>query len=258
MKLMQWNRSSATATRLRRALLVGAVLGGISAPAQSLITIRLPDLVLQPNMAGQVFAFDPITVDAQGAVLPLTGVQLELLVADGGSEVGGSILGPAISGVTLTAPGLIFDLNNQGDLGAGSLARQVYQRMTVTAPGSSIAVNALGSPFAIVTFDTTGGVLPGVYTWSAFSSPNGSSFFTDTSSSAILLPVFENGTLTVVPEPGAAALAAGILLLGFGLWRGRGLGRSRGLPQRAESRIWRLVEGAQSEAGARGGSRDCP
>lgn len=67
--------------------------------------------------------------------------------------------------------------------------------------------------------DTTGGVLPGAYAWSAFASANGPSFFTDTSPSAVLVPVFTDGTLTVVPEPGSCALTAGVLLLGFGLWR---------------------------------------
>ena len=80
-------------------------------------------------------------------------------------------------------------------LGDFSGLRQVFERLTSTASDTVQVPNGT-TPLAVVTFDTTG-IAPGVYHWSALSSPNGSSFFTDTNASPQITPMLVDGTLTI-------------------------------------------------------------
>ncbi len=169
-----------------------------SAPAvRASLIIDLPDLTLQPNQAGQTFT---ISVQNDGPSVTLNGVELELLIGDG------SGVGPIFQAVSVIAPGTLFASNNTGDRGAGDLSNnQVFQRTTSTSSGTVTLDNGTFD-LATVTFDTTG-VSPGDYSWSPSDSPNGPSFFTD--SSGTVTPTLANGTLSVsaVPEPVNGALA---------------------------------------------------
>ena len=199
-----------------RALVVSIAFLSAGLSLQAQLTIQLPDLVLQPDSANQDFTFSVQNTSVSDVFV--TGVQLELIVADGGPGVGGSIIGPAIQEVSVTASGTLFSGNNTGDRGHGAYpGNEVFQRLTSTSSGT-VTISAEASPtLATITFDTTG-VAPGEYQWSAASSPNGPSFFTDTSTGGVLNPTLIDGTLTVVPEPQQYALAVslGLLVAAFG------------------------------------------
>jgi hypothetical protein len=161
------------------------------------LILDLPDLTLEPNQANQSFT---ISVQNDGVSILLTGVQLDLIVGNGVSGA------PAFQAVSLIAPSLLFTANNTGDGGAGNFVGfpQLFQRKTSTSSGTVTLANGTFD-LATVTFDTTG-IGPGVYSWSAEHSPNGASFFTDTSLGGVVNPAFFDGTLTVVPEPVNVAL----------------------------------------------------
>ena len=193
--------------------------------ARAALILDLPDLTLQPNQANQIFT---ISIQNSGASALLTGVQLELIIGNGDVAVGGSGVGPAFQAVSLLASGSLFAANNTGDRGAGNFGglRQVFQRTTSTSSGT-VTLSPGTFDLATVTFDTTG-IGPGVYTWSAATSPNGVSFFTDTSSGGVVHPTLFDGLLTVVPEPVNVALPVfgglAVLTGGWRRWRRRKAG----------------------------------
>jgi len=176
---------------------------GAGLVARAALIIDLPDLTLQPNQPNQTFTF---SVQNDGGSVFLTGVQLDLIVGNGDVVIGGSGGAPAFQSVSLLAPGSLFSGNNNGDLGAGNFGslQQLFQRSTSTSSGS-VTLNAGTFNLATVTFDTTG-IGPGDYSWSAATSPNGISFFTDTSPGGVLGATLFDGTLSVVPEPVNVAL----------------------------------------------------
>jgi hypothetical protein len=196
-----------------------------SPAAHAALVLDLPDLMLQPNQASQTFT---ITVQNTGDTgVQVNGVQLELIIGNGDVAIGGSGEGPAFQAVTVVATSnLLFYPNNTGDRGAGNFAtnfppdglKQLFQRLTSTSSGTVTLAPNSPSDLATVTFDTTG-VQPGVYSWSATNSPNGISFFTDTSGQ--VFPTCIDGLLTVVPEPVNVALPifGGLAVLACGLRR---------------------------------------
>jgi hypothetical protein len=181
--------------RVWLASLLALFVAGLASHAG--LILDLPDLTLQPNQANQSFT---ISVQNDGGIVLLTGAQLELILGNGISGA------PAFEAVSLLASGSLFAANNTGDRGAGNFGgyRQLFERLTTTSSGTVTLANGTFD-LATVTFDTTG-IGPGVYSWSAEHSPNGASFFTDTSSGGVVNPTFSDGTLTVVPEPVNAAL----------------------------------------------------
>jgi hypothetical protein len=202
------------------------VLAGIAAlclstatAARAQIVLDLNDLILQPNLAGQMFT---ISVQNNGPAVDLTGVQLDFMVGDGGPEIGGGIEGPHITGGSVIDSGLFFSPNNVGETGAGNFGlslNQLYQFKTSTSSGSSLNMGLGSFALATIQFDTTGGIAPGVYDWTASGSPNGASFFTGTGGSPVINPTLFTGTLSVVPEPQQTALLIGTGLIGFAAWR---------------------------------------
>lgn len=195
---------------------VAAILA-LAWPAQAALIIDLPDLVLQPNQAGQAFTF---SVQNDGASVGLNGIQLELIVADGGPQVpGGTITGPAIRMVSVIYSGTLFAGNNTGDRGAGNVFGgntydQVFQRLTSTSAGT-VSLDSGTFLLASIEFDTTGGIPAGQYTWSVSSSPNGVSYFTD--GNGQIFPTLIPGVLTVVPESEYCGMAAALIALGAAL-----------------------------------------
>lgn len=198
--------------RLWPASLLAVFVASLAAHAVPIV-LDLPDLMLQPNQANQTF-----TISVQnnaGTGVALNGVELNLIIGDGSGT------GPAIEAVSVVTPGtLMFGSNNSGDLGSGDLSGghgQIFERYTATSSGT-VTLAPGTSDLATVTFDTTS-VVPGDYSWSAKTSPNGVSYFTDTSGQ--VFPTLGDGTLTVVPEPVDVALPifGGLAVLAGGLHR---------------------------------------
>jgi hypothetical protein len=208
-------------TRWNLALVSLSVLGAGS-PLQAQLILELPDLALQPNRGGQSFT---LSLENRGPLVEVIGAQLDFMV---GSPPFGSPGAPAIAGGGLTAPGLLFGPNNNGEGGVGNeyeegfFFPQLFQVKTGTEAASGALTIGVGT-FDLVTleFDTTG-VAPGVYSWTARDNPNGPSFFVlDNPDAELLIPILVDGTLTVIPEPHPWAVLAGSGLLSLALWRAR-------------------------------------
>lgn len=183
------------------ALACAASVACVGLTARAAVIIDLADWTLQPNLAGQSFT---ISVQNTGDTPEFfNGVQLDFIVEDGGPQLeafGGAKIGPAIRLVSVIAPGTLFAGNNTGDAGFGDFGGfdQMFNRYTTTSSGT-VTLSPGTYALATIEFDTTGGIPPGVYSWSAASSWNGASYFLTTSGQ--LDPILYDGTLTVVPEP---------------------------------------------------------
>lgn len=119
-------------------------------PVASWPVITVGSHVLLPNRAGQVIQ---IYVTGGYAV---NGVDLLAQVADGGTELGGTVEGPAISDIDLiSVPPLIFSASNTGEVDpetqGGFAFAQFENRTTTTASGTLTAEGLL----ATITLDTT-------------------------------------------------------------------------------------------------------
>jgi hypothetical protein len=117
----------------------------VVSPALAEPVIIVGDWMLEPDTADQSIQIHVSGGDA------VDGVDFFLQVADGGPESGGSIDGPAITGVDIFT-GTIFDGNNTGEAGGGQLVPQFWQSGTTTDSGTVIADGLL----ATATIDTTG------------------------------------------------------------------------------------------------------
>lgn len=114
--------------------------------------IDIGDWILLEDTPGQT-----ITISVTGSV-QVDGIDFFLQVADGGTEAGGLIDGPAITDADIFT-GTIFGSNNTGDAGDGSLAPQFWQSGTTTIDPTTVTANGL---LATVTIDTTGFFAAGV------------------------------------------------------------------------------------------------
>jgi hypothetical protein len=181
--------------------MIRATVGGLlvvcaaASPALAAVVVDVGDRSLLPNTPGQVFQ---IFVDGGD---PVTGVQFNLQVADGGPEGAqyggpGLIDGPEIENVDIFT-GTIFATNNVGELGGGSIAPQLWESWTSTTSGTVPAQGLL----ATVTIDTTG-FFAG--TWDLWMAPTlqGDSTLLDSGIEVVI----ENGSINVIPEPSAVAV----------------------------------------------------
>lgn len=138
------------------------------------------------------------------------GLNLNLQVADGGPEAGGSIDGPTIQSVDIFT-GTIFDANNTG-LGSGNgvLAPQVAFYSTTTQSGTVSAEGLL----ATVWIDTTG-FFDGSFDLVLSDTVNNPTNFGSTDPD--LTPTIVDGQITIVPEPATMlSLGLGGLALAMG------------------------------------------
>jgi hypothetical protein len=131
------------------ALLLGC-LALAPGPLRAAIFIDLPEITLLPNTAGQSL---DVYVQNSGAPVQVTGIGLNIQVADGGPAAGGRISGPSIASVDIFTD-TVFESNNNGLSGTGSIVPQVYERGTLTLSGTVSLPNGL-SKIATVTLDTT-------------------------------------------------------------------------------------------------------
>ena len=193
---------------------VGALCAGLSATAVAEVTLFIPDVLLQPDTANQSVS---VYADNEGALLWLLGINLEVEVGDGGPDAGGEIVGPSIESVDVTGNGALFESNNNGKGGAGSIVPQVYEAGTLVQPGAGyVALPSGVSKIGVITFSTLGLQSTSGSNWDlSFSSANGVSALIDTNAAAIdgNLRV---GKLALVPEPGNYLFITGGVTLAYG------------------------------------------
>lgn len=155
----------------------------------------------------------PDTPDQQILILVtggdlVQGLDFNVIIADGGPELGGVVEGPAVTNTDIVT-GTIFQNNNTGVIDLGITLRQFDARSTTTAAGFVAAEGLL----ATLTIDTTG-VFSGVFPLILSSTPNGPTDF------AGLPARINDGLIRVVPEPGTSLLGSA-LALAVGLTRRR-------------------------------------
>jgi hypothetical protein len=155
-------------------------------------TILVGDHSLQPEQAGQT-----IILNVSGGDF-VAGLNFNAQVADGGSEAGGTINGPKITGVDLLT-GTPFAGNNTGQTEGGGVPQVAIY--TVTTQNGTVSADG---KLATLTLDTTG-IAPGVYSLSLFETLNGPTSFLSGTGDTIDAAITD-GSITIVPEPTIMAL----------------------------------------------------
>jgi hypothetical protein len=170
--------------------IVGASFSMFAAVAAATPTIVVGNHVLLPNKSGQNVAV-PVTGGDQ-----VMGANVNVQVADGGPPNGGTIVGPAITGLDLIT-NTIFTPNNDGQQTAppDQLTPQAWNASVVTTGSGSVAASGT---LATATFDTTG-IAPGAYALRLANTLNGDTDFGGVAAN------LTNGNLVVV-YPGDANL----------------------------------------------------
>ncbi|NBB94989.1 MAG: PEP-CTERM sorting domain-containing protein [Planctomycetes bacterium] len=163
-----------------------------SASAAPVITLGTYDLL--ENTAGQTI---PVYVSGGDAV---AGLNLNVQIADGGPEAGGSIDGPSVTADLLT--GTIFgaqpNFGQSDNLGGADIPQLAAEGVLLES--GTIAADGL---LATLSIDTTGFFFSdSVTSWTLnmSSTLNGPTDFADTSAD------ITNGTINIVPEPATMAL----------------------------------------------------
>jgi hypothetical protein len=168
------------------------LFGAAVAQAQNLPTIEVGNDLLQPDTPNQV-----ITIDVTGGV-PVQALDINIQVADGGPAAGGMIVGPGftadiLSG-TIFAPNYANYVNHNSDLHDGNQ----YMWYSLTTDSGTVETNGL---LVTLTFDTTG-FTSGSWPLIMSGTIHGNTNFGSIGASII------NGSISIVPEPPSAALAA--------------------------------------------------
>jgi MYXO-CTERM domain-containing protein len=174
------------------------------AQGQNLPTIDVGDHVLLPDAPNQL-----VTIDIGGGV-PVQSLDINVQVADGGPVAGGMIVGPGFTADILS--GTIFAdnyanyVNHNSDLHDGTQ----YMWYSLTTDSGTVETNGL---LVTLTFDTTG-FTGGSWPLIMSGTIHGSTNFGSIGASII------NGSISIVPEPPSAALAA-LCFAGLAAWSRR-------------------------------------
>jgi hypothetical protein len=188
------------------------------------IVVDLPNVNVLPDTAGQ--SFDVFIQNSGAARTDVTGIAFQIQTTDGGPSSGGSIVGPSISFVdVITGP--VFSGNNSGnEFNAGVTSQIFYQQTdTVDSGGSTtfVSIPTGVSKLATVTISTSG-LFTGTYTMTLNTLNGSTKFFTGSGDFGPTQGLqLGDGTISIVPEPNAAAMVGGLLLFvgGFHRWRSR-------------------------------------
>lgn len=176
-----------------------------------------------------------IGIYVQGGEM-VNGMNLNIQVADGGADTGGTINGPKIVAVNYMAAGAVFSdatkftasFNGAVSAANPSATSSQFWSANITATSNSVndmvPLNSNGGKvlLATVTFDTTGLAGGGTYALILDSSLQGTSF-TDHSMMGGFAPTIVDGFIQIaqtVPEPGSLTLL-GVVGCGFLLRRRR-------------------------------------
>ena len=180
------------------------LIGGLAVRAQNQPTIDVGNHLLLPDRPNQL-----VTIDVGGGV-PVQALDINIQVADGGPVAGGMIVGPGftadiLSG-TIFAHDFVNYVNHNADLHDGSQ----YMWYSLTTDSGTVETSGL---LATLNFDTTG-FTAGSWPLIMSGTIHGSTNFGPIGASII------NGSISIVPEPASAAIAAiGVAVLAALAWR---------------------------------------
>lgn len=156
--------------------------------------LTVGDVELIENRSNQVIEF---FVTGTGETAP--GLNFNIQVGDGGTAGGGSIVGPAITGLDIIS-GTIFDGNNTGQAGLGAGTVPQVAGATTTTNSGTVEPDGL---LATVTFDTTGfGLGTGPFDLLLSDTLNGMTEFPFASDDLVVT----DGRILIVPVPEPAGL----------------------------------------------------
>lgn len=202
-------------------LLRRSILGKLAAwclpacvvPLSAQIVIDLPEVELQAGSPAQDFA---IFVSNSGGPFAVTGFSLNLQIADGGPAAGGSVSAPSIFNIDIFS-GALFQFNNNGESGSGSIVPQIFERGTLASSGT-VTIPGGSTKLATVTVNTEGFTAGSTFRMT-LDTLNGPAKFT--TSIGDFFPTLGEGEiqLTAVPEPAEAALMTGLLLAAAAAYR---------------------------------------
>ena len=191
------------------------------------MVITLPTVVLSANAPITI----PLVIHNSGAAFQLVGFALDVEVGEGGPEAGGTILGPAITQVDILSAGLLFESNNNGLSGTGSIIPQLFSTGTLTQPDTTLTVPNGDTTIAQITLDATGRSSSTTsWTWT-LNTLNGSTVLINPAGNAMDVSLVDGGIsigeITTIPEPEVWTLVPGVLATAcWGLRRCLGPGRS--------------------------------
>jgi hypothetical protein len=200
--------------------LLGSVFLGKCAPALGGVEFSIPDSLLLLDTANQTV---PIYLTNDGDPFQIEGINLEIQVADGGPEAGGSIYGPSIQSASVIQTGALFASNNDGPIGAGSIVPQIFEIGTLikSGPTQTFVIVPQGKTLVGEVQFSTVGLLGGGNRWDfSFSSSNGVTELFNVFGNDVSQDMFVSlklGKLALVPEVEAYSLVAGGVLVGVGL-----------------------------------------
>jgi hypothetical protein len=165
-------------------------------------SINVGTISLQPNQAGQIVEFQ-LTVTNPTAVNSINGFEFNIQVGDGGADLGGSDLGPVITGINLVGGTIWATATSptQANVVEFDLARQssVDFATPIALTGTPIIARVEFSTLGIGPNSTAPLLLTGV----------AGSFDTKLFAGASEVPLtITNGFVTTVPEPASLAMVA--------------------------------------------------
>lgn len=202
------------------ARLAGLCLPFCASTISAQIVLDLPEVELQAGSAAQNFS---IFVNNSGSPFAVTGLSLNLQTADGGPPAGGSILAPSILDIEIFS-GALFQFNNNGASGSGSIVPQIFERGTLTSSGT-VTIPTGSTKLATVTINTESFSAGSTFSMT-LDTLNGPSRFT--TSTGDFFPSLAEGEirLAAVPEPAETGLVTGLLLAAVVGYRSRFARRS--------------------------------
>jgi hypothetical protein len=195
------------------------VIAAMTTAAQAQLTISVGDWEF---LAGTPSAAIDIQVSNSGEPVELLGINLNVQIADGGVEAGGSITGPRILDVDMFHGDMLFAQNNNGPGGSGSIIPQLFEIGTLTRPGTTLSFGRGDQVLATVILDISN--FAAGQSWDvSLHTLNGPTVFLDNLGRAIH-PTLVDGQLSVtaIPEPQGMLVLLSLSLMAMAIWRRRG------------------------------------